>query len=344
VKKVARELGVHFVLEGSVRKAGDRVRITAQLINGETGQHVWAERYDDVLSDVFELQERITRQVVSAMVVEIESEEMRLLDRESRRYSAADDLAWRAVKAIEDCMSQGVPALALEAISLAGQAIEKNPACQLAWFALGASNVFRYFMSWTEDRAATLDAARRAADMLMRLAPHDSRSWMQRGVVGMMAGEAASCLADLRQAHTLNPNDALVLYILSQSEATNGNVDRAKSLAAQALRLSPKDRWAGTAHLALAIGAFIERDWQALHDRATLAIQGQPNQPMRRVLMIACAAETGDASLLRAQMEKLQGLAPRFIPALFRGDFQIFHRPEHRQMLLDSLRKAGLGN
>ena len=79
VKKVARELGVHFVLEGSVRKAGDRVRITAQLIDGETGRHVWAERYEDVLSDVFELQERITRQVVGSMVPEIEAEEMRLL-------------------------------------------------------------------------------------------------------------------------------------------------------------------------------------------------------------------------------------------------------------------------
>lgn len=81
VKQVARELGVHFVLEGSARKAGNRVRITVQLIDGETGQHVWAERYEDVLSDVFELQERITRQIVGSMVPEIEAEEMRLLER-----------------------------------------------------------------------------------------------------------------------------------------------------------------------------------------------------------------------------------------------------------------------
>ena len=76
--RVARELGVHFLLEGSVRKSGNRVRVSVQVIDGQTGHHVWAERYEDVLSDVFELQERITRQVVSTMVPEIEAEEMRL--------------------------------------------------------------------------------------------------------------------------------------------------------------------------------------------------------------------------------------------------------------------------
>ena len=342
VKKVAQELGVHFVLEGSVRKAGNRVRVTAQLINGQSGQHVWAERYEDVLSDVFELQERITRQVVGSMVVEIETEELRLLDRGPRRYSEADDIALRALKAISDSVSQGLPERALEAIGLAAQAIEKSRACVLAWYVLCASNVYRLFMTWTKDREATLADARRAADMLMQLAPNDSRSCYGRGMVEWMAGDIAASTANLRRAHALNPSDALVLFFLSQAEAADGNVESAKSLAAQAVRMSPRDQWVGTANLACAMCAFIEQDLQVLHDQAALAIQSQPNQPMRRVLMISYATQAGDAALLRTQMEKLRSLAPDFVAGLFRGDFRFFHRPEHMQMLLDSLRKAGL--
>ena len=342
VKRVAQELGVHFVLEGSVRKAGNRVRITAQLINGETGHHVWAERYEDVMSDVFELQERITRQVVSSMVVEIETEEMRLLDRGSRRYAEADDIALRANKAITDSVSQGLPELALKAIELAEQAIKKNRSCQLAWYVLGMSNTYRLFMTWVRDRAAALADARRASDMLMQLAPNDSRSCFARAMVESMAGEFSASTANLRRAHAMNPNDAIVLFFLSQAEASDGNVESAKSLAAQALRMSPRDQWMGNAYLARAMCAFLEGDLPALHEQAALAIQTQPNQPMRRVLMIAYATQAGDAALLRMQSEKLQSLAPNFIAGVLRGDFQIFYRPEHMQMLLECLQKADL--
>ena len=177
VKKVARELGVHFVLEGSVRKAGNRVRITAQLIDGETGRHVWADRYEDVLSDVFELQERISRQVVGSMVGEIEAEEMRLLERGRRRFGEADDISWRAVKALTDALSKGQPALTLEAIRLAEQAIEQDRNCRLAWYILGHCHGSRVFWGWTQDRGGSVAAAQRAAEMLMTLAPNDSRSY-----------------------------------------------------------------------------------------------------------------------------------------------------------------------
>ncbi|MSP98183.1 MAG: hypothetical protein EXR29_13410 [Betaproteobacteria bacterium] len=137
---------MHFVLEGSVRKAGNRVRITAQLINGETGRHVWAERYDDVLSDVFELQERITRQVVGTLVRAIETEEMRLQERGQRRFSEADDIAWRAAKAYLDATFNGRPELTLEAIRLAERAIEMDHNCRQAWYILSLSHAIRVFL------------------------------------------------------------------------------------------------------------------------------------------------------------------------------------------------------
>ncbi len=343
VKKVATELGVHFVLEGSVRKSGDRVRVTAQLIDGDSGHHVWAERYEDVLTDMFDLQERITRQVVGSMVPEIEAEEMRLHSRGQRRFAEADDLAWRAAKAMSDAMFGGQAESSLEALRLAGQAIAGDRACQMAWYVLANCHTWRVFMTWADDRAEAIAAARNAADELMRLAPNDSRSFFQRGVVDSMAGEFSSSLADLRHAHSLNPNDATALFFLSFAEAAAGKVERAKDLATQAMRMSPRDRWVSTAHLARAVCAFIERDMQALHDWADMAIQGQATHPIRRVLMIAFAAETGDAPLLRKHLERLQRAAPHFIASLFNGDYRPLHQREHMEMLLGSLRKAGLG-
>jgi adenylate cyclase len=343
VKQVARELGVHFVLEGSVRKAANRVRITAQLIDGETGRHVWAERYEDVLSDVFDLQERITGQVVGSLVAEIEEEEMRLLERGQPRFTEADDLAWRAFKATTDVAFNGQPALILEAIRLAEQAIERDRNCRRAWFVLAWSHAARIFLSWTQDRAGSLEAGRQAAEMLMMLAPNDSRSYLVRAVLGLWSGNPAGGAADLRRAYALNPNDTIVLFFLSWSEAAAGNVEQAKELAAQALRMSPKDRWIGVAHLAYAQAAFIEQDFARLREWAELAIQNSPTAPIRRVLMIAYAAEVGDTPLLRTHLEKLHSVAPDFIPSLFRGDYRPFHRPEHMAMLLDSLRQAGLG-
>jgi hypothetical protein len=91
-----------------------------------------------------------------------------------------------------------------------------------------------------------------------------------------------------------------------------------------------------------AMSAFIEQDFPRLREWAELAIQSNPAAPIRRVLVIAYAAEVGDAPLLRTHLEKLQSDAPDFILSLFRGDYRPFHRPEHMTMLLDSLRKAGL--
>jgi TolB-like protein/class 3 adenylate cyclase len=342
VKKVARELGVHFVLEGSVRKAGNKVRITAQLIDGETGRHVWAERYEDVLSDVFELQERITRQVVGSMVPEIEAEEMRLLEHGRRRFGEADDTSWRAAKAWTDGVFKGQSELMLEAIRLAEQAIDQDQNCYLAWYILGHSHGSLVFWGWTQDRGASVAAAQRAAEMLMMLAPKDGRSYFQRAWIEILVGDFARGLADYRRALELTPNDAFIMTMASWTEASVGNVARAKELADQAIRTSPKDRWIGTAHLAHATSAFIERDFAGLRHWGELAVQSHSTAPIRRVLMIACAAEVGDAELRRAHLEALQRVAPDFIPSLFRGEYRPFGKPEHMTMLLDSLRKAGL--
>lgn len=231
----------------------------------------------------------------------------------------------------------------LEAIRLAETAIGKDRTCTRAWSVLWWAHGWRIFSGWTQDRAASLEAARRAVEALMALAPNDSRFYLARGQIETFAGNFEPGAADLRKAHELNPNDAFILFVLSWNEAAEGNVAVARELAAQAVRLSPKDRRIGVAHLTYAMAAFIDHDLPQLRASAELAIQSQSTAPIRRVLMIVYAAETGEDALLQTHLEAVQSVAPDFIPSLFRGDYRPFHRPEHMKLLLDSLRKAGLG-
>ncbi|HYE89713.1 MAG TPA: adenylate/guanylate cyclase domain-containing protein [Terriglobales bacterium] len=340
VRRIGRELGVHFVLEGSVRRAGDRVRVTAQLVDAATGRQVWGERYEDLLTDVFELQERLTRQVVGSMVSELEEEHMRLAALGQRRFTNADELAWRARKALSDAQFTAMPTLADEAMRLAESAVARDDACRVGWSVVAITQVYRVLMAWVPDRRAALDSAERAADRLMVIAPGDHMSYFVRGITAHLAGNFAAGLADLRRAYELNPNDASVLFFLSWTEAAAGNVEYARSHAAQGLRVSPKDRWIGVAHLAYAMCAFIERDFPALRRWAELAIQSHPTAPIRRVLMMVYAVEVAEAALLKEHHDKLRGVAPDFIPSLFRGETRPFERPEHMAMLLDSLQRA----
>lgn len=341
VQSMARQLGVHFVLEGSVRRSANRVRITAQLIEAESGAHVWAERYDDVVDDLFEVQDRITRQVVAAMVPQIEAEEIRLVERGQRRFTEADDISWRAWKRVLDSYFGGQPQPATEAVALARQAIERDTRCWLAHYVLSSSHAWQVFMGWAKDRRASAEAALRAADTLVLLAPHDGRSYHARASAASVSGNYSQGLADRRRAAQLNPNDATSAFFLSWAEAGAGNISRAKEVAHQALRLSPKDVWVGVAYLALAMAAFLERDLDELRRWAELAVQSQPTAPIRRVLMIAWAADAGNADLLALHRAKLASLAPDFVASLFRGDLSPFYNPADMAMLLTSLRKAG---
>ena len=277
------------------------------------------------------------------MVWEIEAEETRMLERGQRRFAEADDIAWMAAKALNDGTLNGEPALTLDAIRLAEQAIEKDRNCRMAWYVLSSCHTTRVFYTWTQDRLGSIAAARRAATELMILAPGDSRSYFVRGRIETIAGDFGRGVADLRRASQLNPNDPLVLFYLSWNEAADGNFERAKDLAAQAIRISPKDRFIGAAYLACAMAEFIAQDFCAMRHWAELAIQANPSAPIRRVMMIVYASEAGDTTLLNLHLERLRSISPGFLPTLFRGDYLAFQRPEHMRTLLNSLHKAGLG-
>ena len=146
---------------------------------------------------------------------------------------------------------------------------------------------------------------------------------------------------EFQQAHELNPNDSSVLQYWAWCEASAGEFDSAKTHAHMAIRLSPKDPRIHIAYLALAMAAFIERDASEFEEWAGKAIKMLPAAPIRRAMMIAYAAEAGNQILLETHREDLMRSSPDFIDSLFRGENQLFQKPEHTAILLDGLRKAG---
>ena len=341
-EEVARELGVHFVLSGSVRKSGNRVRVTAQLIDSIDGAQVWTERYDDLLEDVFDLQQRITEQVVGSIAHEIVAAEVRHVEQGNRRFSPADDLAWRAQKKFNDVMGavDGFNALA-DAVELAQQAVDTDPASARGWAILSIARMFQVFSGVAEDREFALDEADRAAARLMALEPYDARSFRARGLAGSLREDWIAALADLRKAYEINPNDSIVIQ-LAFTEARAGNTTRASELADKAIRINPRSRIVGTAYLAKATCAFIDDDMEALHKWAELAIQAQPIAPMRRVLMAVYAARTGNEALKAQQIDALKASAPKFVTNILSGAYRPFHETAHIEKLISSLRDGGI--
>ena len=344
VKEVAEELGVKFILEGSVRRAGQRVRISAQLINGQDGSHVWAERYDGELQDVFDLQEQVTRQVVSGIAPQISETEMDRIGRRKGKFDSAYELAWSAQEMVRTGLRLSEPAMLNDGIAKATEAIEINSRCGIAYQTICFGYAMQSLFRWGADPDAAGSLAEDWAKKFQSRLPHSYMAYHWLGMARVRNGDYQSAIRDFKRAHELNPNDSTVLSFWAWCGASAGEFENAKEHAHMALRLSPKDRYVDVALLALAMSAFIEEDASGFEEWANKAIQSHPNAPIRRAMMIAYAAELGDSQLLKTHLDALLEFAPDFIDSLFRGDNRLFQKPEHMNMLLDGLRKAGLQN
>ena len=339
VREIAQELGVHFVLEGSVRRVGNRVRINAQLIDGQNGSHLWAERYDGSIEEIFDLQDQVTHQVVSAAVPHINEAALARIRRGDRVFDEAHDLAWRAWDNFQDTFRSPHSSSMQAAKAKAYQAIELNERCLNAYSTICMATWSELLRQWSDDVDESMAELKQAAETFVSLSPNSHMAHFCHGLSNMIADRSEAARQDFRHSVALNPNDAMVLSTLACNEALLGDLEEAKAIAAKAIRLNPKDSWAGTAYLALSLVAFVEDDSGFRH-WAEKAILAQPYAPIRRALMIAHAAEVGDQALLEEHLEHLNKFAPRFLPRLLSGERETFRVPQHREKFLTSLRKA----
>jgi len=341
VSQIARDLRVRYVLEGSVRKVGNRVRVTAQLIDALTNEHIWAERYDREQADVFALQEEITRTVVASIAPEIDLAEIARSRRDTTSLHAWQ-LAMRAAGLYLEGLNGGNAVPMQQAIAACEKAIAADPASLAAYYTLVGAHWICHLYRWGDRPDGALDRAWAVVERMSAINSQDERTLTARGWIRVARGEYSGGLADLRRAHEVNPNYALALIVLAWTEATMGLAQEAEAHARLVLRLSPRDYWIGTAHLALAMAHFTLRNYDEATRWCESAIQAQHRAPIRRALMIACSARAGDMARARTEIAVLDSFAPGFIASVFRGQNPVFTRKEDMENLLGGLRLAGL--
>ncbi len=320
------------------------MRITAQLIDSETGNHIWAERYDRDLEDIFDLQEEITRNVVGAIAPQIEKAEMDRVRRARSTKVSSYDLALKAQALFYDAMRMGSPEVHQQAIDTAAEALKQDPRNTHALWIQTVAYYEQHLYRWGPAPDEALNHAWTAVERLFEIDSSDSRAYSARGVIHLFRGEHDAAVADHHRAFALNPNFAVNIFSMAWCESLSGLTEEAREHAELGLRLSPRDLdlWLGVAYLAQAQASFADGDFEKCKEWGRLAIQMHPRAPIRRALMIACCVQSGELEEAREHLEFLESFSPDFLPSVLRGDLSLYKMPEHNALLVEGLRQAGL--
>jgi adenylate cyclase len=333
VQEVSRALGVRYVLEGSVRKAGTRVRIAAQLIDGATGGHLWAERYDRDLTDIFAVQDEVTREIVSALAVKLTKGEQRRLARKGTDNLEAYDyylrgrqLQWQRSKEANQ-----------EARPLLERAIKLDPQFARAYSVLAGVHVLDYVNHWRNPPEDSLHRAHELAQRAVELDDDEPDAHVALGLITMRQHDRA--MAEARRALALDPNHAWAHSLLGQVLYYSGRSQDAIEPLQAAIRLDPNEQDPFLHHLALAYcGVGRYEDAAAALKRRIIR---KPDTDMSRVLLAACYGHLGRVQEGQAQWREVMRINP---------DYSLEHRrrvlpykdPADFERIADGLRKAGL--
>jgi adenylate cyclase len=307
VKQVGRELGVRYVLEGSVRRVADRVRITGQLIDAVSGAHVWAERYDRKSNDIFALQDEITLSVVGAIEPSLRLAEIERVKRKRPDSLDAYDLVLQA----QPDVYSGMPDRATKALPLLERALALNPDYALAhaFSAMCYHNRFLRAGLNEQDRTASIHHAQAA----MAYGQDDALALTFAGFsIGMDANDRNSAFAAFDAALALSPSSALTYYCGSAILAWGGEAERAIEWAERGIRLSPFDPWRFAAYHALTLGHFHRGRYQEAADSAYKGVQANPGHSISRMLLAASLVKLGRMDEAKAAAAHVLELQPTF--------------------------------
>jgi|HubBroStandDraft_6_1064221.scaffolds.fasta_scaffold52937_1 TolB-like protein/Tfp pilus assembly protein PilF len=307
VRQVGRELGVRYVLEGGVRKSGNHVRVTAQLLEAETGTHLWADRFDGALEDVFNLQDQITERVVGIVEPSLRQSEIERSRRKHPENLDAYDLYLRALPH----MISAMPADARIAADFLKDALKLDPNYAAAHAVLAWCHEI-CFMRGGHDEADKAAGVRHARATITSGTDDATALAIAGFVIGYLGKDSKAALGAIERALSLNPSSATALYFGGLIHASSGNFDVGAAYANRALRLSPFDHMPMFAHTALAYVAVHEGRYDDAAACLAKAVQANPGLSFLYYLHAATLALAGRIEEARPIVGQLLEREPGF--------------------------------
>jgi TolB-like protein len=338
VKQVGRELGARYVLEGSVRRAGSRVRITGQLVDAATGGHLWAQRYEGALDDIFDLQDRITESIVGAIAPQLERAEIERAERKPTASLDAYDYFLRGIARFHAATQANID----EALSCFRQAIALDPEYASAYGMAAWCLFWRRLHGWAADPAEENTEGARLARCAVDLGKNDAVALTRGGhALAHFAGDLDMGIDFLDKALVLNPNLAAAWFLGGYLRIWQGKPDEAIEWFEHAMRLSPLDSEMFRMQTGIAMAHLVARRFDAACAWAEKASREVPFFVLSAAAIAASCAHAGRMDEAQRAMQHLRQFNP-VLRLTNLGAWLPFQRPEDAALFADGLRKAGL--
>ncbi len=337
VKQVAKELGVRYVLEGSVRKGGNRIRFTAQLIDATTGNHIWAERYDRELEDVFAVQDEITEAIVAAIAPEISAVELKRAERKPPGNLDAWDIYQRGLAVYYTTTEEGLES----AIELFDKVNDLDTEFAPA-FAMAAEARFRYLFHFRpNNRGTLLKQAQEKSQKGIALDSRDPVCLLADGRVNTHLGQHDLAISQIKEAISLNPNYAMAHYALGFALRAAGRAEESISHIDRAIRLSPHDAFLAGFQNWRAMTLFDLKRYEEAVEWAHRASRNPNPRFWTFAVLAAALTKLGHEEEAQKALDELIMRAPHF-SLDFVHEASTFLKVEFTKSFIEALRNAGV--
>jgi TolB-like protein len=337
-KQVGRELGVRYVVEGSVRRSENRIRITGQLVDTSTGTHIWADRFEGTLADIFELQDQIATSIVGAIASQLERAEIERARRKPTGSLSAYDNYLRAMPHLH----RGTRAAINEALPLFYEAMQLDPEFASAHAMAAWCHFWRKINGWMTDRPQEIAEGVRLARLAVEMGKDDAVALTRGGhALAHLAGELDGGIALIDKALVLNPNLAAAWYLGGFLRTMRGDPDAAIEFLTRAMRFSPLDPEMFRMQAGMALSHLFAERFDMASSWAEQSFREAPTFLAAVAVIAASHALAGRTEPARNAVEHLRKLDPAFrISGL--QDWMPIRRPAHLAQFTTGLRMAGL--
>ena len=338
IRQVGRELGVRYVLEGSVRKAASKVRITSQLINSENGAHIWADRLDGALENIFELQDQVTENVVGAIAPQLERAEIERARQKPTDSLDAYDHYLRGMTNLHRGSRESID----EALARFNRALRLDPNFASAHAMAAWCHMWRKVNGWMTDRMREIAEGARLARRAVELGADDAGALTRGGsALAHLAGDLDGGIALIDGALVLNPNLASAWFLGGFLRIWNGDPDGAIEHFARAMRLSPLDPEMYRMQAGMAAAHLFAGRFDTASSWAEKSFRQLPSFLMPVGVIAASHALAGRTDEAQRAISHLRDLDPTLRLSNLR-DWLPFRRPQDLATFADGLRRAGL--